>query len=75
MVFEYYKDAALNVLFDHPDSSPQAPLTQTVSTAKWFSPYHGKAAPANATVSSVAQSLGWSAEIWDFSADVPVLKK
>lgn len=75
MVFEYYKDATLNVLFDHPDSSPQAPLTQTVSTAKWFSPYHGKAASADATVSSVAQSLGWSAEIWDFSADVPVLKK
>ena len=74
-VFDFYADAALDVLFDHPDSSPQAPLTQTVSTAKWFSPYHGKAAPADATVSSVAQSLGWSAEIWDFSADVPVLKK
>ena len=29
---------------------------------------------AGATLSSVAQSAGWSSEIWDFSGSVPVLK-
>ena len=36
--------------------------------------YHGKAAAANATVSSVAQTLGWDASIWDFSGALPTLK-
>ena len=36
--------------------------------------YHGKAAAANATVSSVAQTLGWDASIWDFSNALPALK-
>lgn len=75
MVFEYYADASLNVLFDHADSSPEAPLTQPAGSAKWFSPYHGKAAAAGATLSSVAQAAGWSADVWDFSTDIPSLKK
>ena len=37
-------------------------------------PYHGKAAAADATVSSIAQTLGWSADIWDFTTDLPTLK-
>lgn len=73
-VLNYYSSASLNVLFDHADSSPSAPLVQPSGSAKWFSPYHGKAASAGATLSSVAQSAGWSSEIWDFSGSVPVLK-
>lgn len=36
--------------------------------------YHGKAAAADATVSSLAQTLGWDASIWDFSKALPTLK-
>ena len=75
MVFEYYSDASLNVLFDHADSSPEAPLAQPAGAAKWYSPYHGKAAADGATLSSVAKAAGWSADVWDFSADIPTLKK
>ena len=31
-----------------------------------------KAAAAGKTLSQVAQELGWSAEVWDFSGDYPV---
>ena len=74
MVFNFYNDASLNVLFDHADSSPAAPLTQPAGSAKWFSPYHGKAAAAGTTLSSVAKAAGWSAEVWDLSGDIPKLK-
>jgi hypothetical protein len=37
-------------------------------------PYYGVAAASSATVSSVAQSLGWDGNIWDFSTDLPTLK-
>ena len=37
--------------------------------------YHGKAAAADATVTTVARDvLGWSSDIWDFSKDMPTLK-
>ena len=36
--------------------------------------YHGKAAAADATVSSLVQTLGWDASIWDFSKALPTLK-
>ena len=36
--------------------------------------YHGKAAAANATASSVAKTLGWDETIWDLSGDLPKLK-
>lgn len=36
--------------------------------------YHGKAAAEDATLSSVATSLGWSADVWDLTGDVPTLK-
>ena len=74
MEFDYFNDASLNVLFDHDDSSPEHPLTQAAGSAKWYSPYHGKAASAGSTVSSIALSLNWSREIWDLSGSVPVLK-
>ena len=36
--------------------------------------YFGKAAAATATVSSLAQTLGWSSDVWDFTGDLPTLK-
>ena len=74
MVFEFYSDASLNVLFDHADSSPSSPLAQPAGSAQWFSPYHGKAAAAGATASSVARTLGWSETVWDLSGSVPELR-
>ena len=75
MIFDYYSDASLDVLFDHADSSPSAPLTQPSGAAKWYSPYHGKVAAEGASLSMVAKAAGWSADVWDFSADIPTLKK
>ena len=75
MVFDYYSDASLDVLFDHADSSPSAPLTQPSGAAKWYSPYHGKEAAEGASLSTVAKAAGWSADVWDFLADIPTLKK
>jgi hypothetical protein len=43
--------------------------TVSASTA-----YHGKAAAADATASSVAKTLGWDEAIWDLSGAVPALK-
>lgn len=74
LAFNYYADASLNVLFDHADSSPSNPLAQPSGSAKWYSPYHGKAAASGATLSAVAQSAGWSSTVWDFSGGVPKLK-
>ena len=36
--------------------------------------YFGKAAASDATVSSVAQFIGWSSDVWDFSGELPTLK-
>lgn len=36
--------------------------------------YHGKAAAADASLSQVASSLGWSSEIWNLSGSTPQLK-
>ena len=44
------------------------------TTGGYNQAYHGKAAAADATVSSVAQSLGWSSDVWDFSTALPTLK-
>jgi hypothetical protein len=44
------------------------------STATHQQAYHGKAAAADATISSVAKSLGWPEDIWDLSGEVPTLK-
>lgn len=74
MVFDFYSNTSLNILFDHEDSSPSAPLVQPAGAEKWFSPYHGKAAAAGTTLSSVAKAAGWSAEVWDLSGDIPKLK-
>ena len=62
-------------LYDQDNSSPTNPLSQKkIEGAGYYYPYHGKAAPAGATLTQVAQSLGWSTAIWDFSGDIPVIR-
>lgn len=47
----------------------------TPGTGKTYQcPYHGTAAASGDTVSSLAQTLGWSSSIWDFSGSLPTLK-
>ena len=71
--FRDYAD--LFLLYDQENSSPEAPLVvKPIEGNTHNYPYHGKAAAAGATISQVAQSLGWSTEVWDFSGDVPKLK-
>ena len=45
-----------------------------ITTVSASQAYHGKAADANATISSVAKTLGWDEAIWDLSGAVPALK-
>lgn len=46
----------------------------TSASAQYQAPYYGVAAGAGATVSSIAQTLGWDGDIWDFTGDLPTLK-
>ena len=59
-------------LTDQDNASPGTPLVVGGQTYNFA--YHGKAASATATVSSLAQSLGWDKKLWDFSGDYPVIK-
>lgn len=63
-------------LYDQEDADATTPLVvaPVPSTYTYIYPYHGKAAEASATASSLAQSLGWSTDIWDFSGSEPKLK-
>ena len=62
-------------LYDQENSDPTTPLVVIpVDGANYNMPYHGKAAAAGKTVSEIAQDLGWSSSIWDFSTDYPTLK-
>ena len=69
--FTDYTD--INVPYDQENAGPSSPLAIAVS-GPYNYPYHGKAAAAGATLSSVAKGLGWPADIWDFSGDIPVHK-
>lgn len=60
-------------LFDCADASPTAPLPY-IDVAKNFYPYHGIAAPAGSTISSVAKTIGWPESVWDLSGDEPKLR-
>ena len=63
----------LFVLYDQENASEETPLVVVeVEGANYNFPYHGKAAAEGKTLSQVAQELGWSAEVWDFSGDYPV---
>lgn len=63
-------------VYDQEDADATTPLVvaPVSSTYTYIYPYHGKAAETSATASSLAQSLGWSADIWDFSGSEPKLK-
>lgn len=60
-------------LFDSPNVSASAPLKDAAKVSYYY-PYHGIAAPAGSTISSVAKTLGWPTDIWDLSGDAPKLK-
>ena len=61
-----------DVVNDLPPVIAGIPSDHTAAYAQ--RPYHGKAAAANATISSIAKTLGWDETIWDLSGAVPVLK-
>ncbi len=60
------------VVTNQGNAGPGAPLV--VGTNSYDFAYHGLAAPADATVTSLARSLGWSDTVWDFSTPIPTLK-
>ena len=49
-------------------------MIKKVDGSNYNFPYHGKAAPAGKTLSQLAQDLGWSPEIWDFSGELPTIR-
>lgn len=63
-------------LYDQEDADATTPLVINAVPSKYtyIYPYHGKAAEASATASSLAQSLGWSTDVWDLSGSEPKLK-
>lgn len=63
-------------VYDQEDADATTPLVINAVPPKYtyIYPYHGKAAEASATASSLAQSLGWSTDIWDLSGSEPKLK-
>ena len=60
------------VVTNQGNAGPGAPLLCGTNTYDFA--YHGLAAPADATVTSLARSLGWSESVWDFSTPIPTLK-
>lgn len=65
-----------SAVYDQEDADAATPLVINAvpSMYTYIYPYHGKAAEASATASSLAQSLGWSTEVWDLSGSEPKLK-
>ena len=61
-------------LFDQENVENDFPAAPSYSTETTQRAYHGKAAAADATASSVAKTLGWDEAVWDLSGDLPVLK-
>ena len=70
---ESEKNAELGyVVTNQGNAGPGAPLVHGTNTYDFA--YHGIAAAADATITSLARSLGWSETIWDFSTPIPTLK-
>lgn len=63
-------------IYDQEDADATTPLVINAVPSKYtyIYPYHGKAAEASATATSLAQSLGWSADVWNLSGPEPKLK-
>ena len=74
--------------FQHPNVSSTHPLTDmdgnemedtgvtsnSANTHYPQYPYHGKSEPGKTLSLLASTTLGWSAEVWDFTGDLPVLK-
>lgn len=74
-VGEYNPGGKFNTLYDQNDFSESSPLPdvfQDPANKLYRVPYNGKAASMSA--SAMAKKLGWDENIWDLSADIPVLK-
>lgn len=63
-------------VYDQEDADATTPLVISAVPSKYtyIYPYHGKAAEASATATSLAQSLGWNADVWNLSGPEPKLK-
>lgn len=63
-------------VYDQEDADSTTPLVINAvpSMYTYIYPYHGKAAETTASASSLAQSLGWSSDVWDLSGSEPKLK-
>lgn len=63
-------------VYDQEDADATTPLVINAvpSMYTFIYPYHGKAAETTATASSLAQSVGWSTDVWDLSGAEPKLK-
>lgn len=59
----------INAAPPQPEYAASLTKNQTAQQA-----YHGKAAAADATASSIAKTLGWDEAVWDLSKDLPTLK-
>lgn len=57
---------------DQENAGPDKPLVKGAGTYNFS--YNGKTADAGKSLSQVAKDAGWSADVWDFSGDVPNLK-
>ena len=66
--------AGAMVLVDQEDVANGFPASPSYSEETTQAAYHGKAAAADATVSSVAKALGWDESVWNLSGDLPKLK-
>jgi hypothetical protein len=66
--------AGAMTLFDQENVEGALPAAPDYSAETTQRAYHGKAAAADATCSSVAKSLGWDETIWDLSGELPKLK-
>lgn len=75
LVMAYYGGdlEQFNTPFDQEDVDANNPLVVN-HTAKYYLPYHGKAAAATETASAVANRIGWDQTVWDLSGAMPVLK-
>ena len=65
---------AFMVLSDQDDIVGGVPPAASYNSTTTQSAYHGKAAAAGSTISSVAKTIGWDETVWDLSGDVPALK-
>lgn len=66
--------AGAMTLFDQENVTDGQPTAPSYSDEGTQRAYHGKAAAADATASSVAKALGWPEDVWDLSGDLPKLK-